>query len=155
MMIWTAEGWRRIVVMRLDPGEDFLNALRAGLAHYDVRDGVVLSCVATWAPCRLHQVQDTGYPAKERILELPGPVEVMNVSGAVAGGEPHLHATVADREGRAYGGHVEPGTAVLYLAEVVVGELSGNRMVRVRDARGIAQLTADNAVRLSVPGESS
>lgn len=140
MESWEAPATGRVVFVRMDRGDDFLTVLEERLAHHGLRNGIVLSTVATFALCRLHQAQGTGFPIEERVLELPGPVEVMQVSGVVADGSAHLHASVADREGRAYGGHLDPGNRVLYLAEVAVMETPAAAMARVASPEGAQQL---------------
>jgi len=140
MQSWEARSAGRVVFLRLDRGDDLLDALAQALARHGVRDGVVLSTVATFERCRLHQAQGTGFPIEEEILELAGPVEVMQASGVVASGQPHIHATVADRRGHAYGGHLEPGSTVLYLAEVAILETVGTAMARRPSPDGVQQL---------------
>ena len=57
----------------------------------------------------------------------------------IAGGVPHLHMVVSDHE-KAYSGHLEKGCRVLYLAEVVIIELDGAQLHRVRNVKGILKL---------------
>jgi predicted DNA-binding protein with PD1-like motif len=140
MKHWTTETTGRVVFLRLDKGEDLLEGIQAALREHQLRDGMVISGIATVSHCRLHQVQGTDYPAVDKILELDGPLEVMNISGISADGALHLHATVADQNGRAYGGHVEPGCTVLYLAEIAVLEAPDAKMTRERSEHGIFQL---------------
>ncbi len=101
----------------------------------------MLSAVATFERCRLHQAQGTGVPIEERVLALDGPIEVMQISGVnAARHRPHLHAAVADRNGTAYGGHLDPGSRVLYLAEVAVLETPAVEMARRPGADGTNRL---------------
>ncbi len=55
-------------------------------------------------------------------VEIPGPLEVTSCIGNISlkEGHPfiHAHITLADREGRAYGGHVMPGCTVSATFEV-------------------------------------
>ncbi len=126
--------------MSLDPGQDYLEGLRAALTREGVTDGIMLSTVATFARCRLHQVQSLTDVTDQRVLTLEGPVEVAGVSGVIAAGEPHLHASVADRDGRAYGGHLEPDCPVLYLAEASVLAVASPGMRRSHGENGATRL---------------
>ena len=140
MRDWIVPATGRVVLVSLARGDDFLQSIQAALAHSGVRSGVVLSAVATLAHCRLHQVQSADDVEDQRILELDGPLELTSASGVVANGEAHLHATVADRAGHAYGGHLEPDCPVLFLAEVSVLAVDAPGMARTRGADGIARL---------------
>ena len=133
MQHWVGAGFGRTLFVRLDNGDDFLSGLQAALDAAHIRFGVVVSGIATFERCRLHQVLHTGYPPTEGFLELREPLEVTSVDGIIAEGQPHLHCTVATKEGNALGGHIEPGCIVLYLAEICVVEAMGVRMARRRD----------------------
>lgn len=51
----------------------------------------------------------------------------------IAGGDPHLHVVVSCGENEVYGGHLEEGCEVLYLAEVAILVFNEHRMARSRD----------------------
>ena len=133
MQHWSGTGFGRTVFVRMDNGDDFLASLQAAIDAEGIRYGVVVSGIATFKRCRLHQVLRCDYPPAEGFLELSEPLEVMSVDGLIAAGKPHLHCTIATKDGKAYGGHIEPGCIVLYLAEVCVVEAVGVRMDRYRD----------------------
>ena len=145
MQSWEAPAAGRVVFIRMDRGDDFLDTLQERLRHHGVRHGVVMSVVATLERCVLHQAQGTGMPIQEKQLVLDGPVEVMQISGIVADGTPHLHASVADRDGRAYGGHLDPGSRVLYLAEVSILETPAAQMARRAVGGGLVQLVGTSS----------
>jgi len=130
MQYWQAGSLGRTLFIRMDNGDDFLESLQKAIDANDIRFGVIVSGIATFKKCRLHQVTHTGYPPSENFLELEEPLEVMNVDGIIAAGEPHLHGTVATKEGKVYGGHIEPGCTVLYLAEVCIAEATEVNMKR-------------------------
>ncbi len=145
MQHWSGGSFGRTVFVRLDNGDDFLESLQQVLQESNIRFGVVVSGIATFKRCRLHQVQHTDYPPQESILELNEALEVMNVDGIIADGQLHIHCTVATRDGKTYGGHVEPGCTVLYLAEVCIAEVNDVKMSRRADesTRNIALLFPD------------
>jgi len=133
MQHWLAGPLGRTCFIRMDNGDDFLQSLQTAVDTEAIQFGVVISGIATFKKCRLHQVLHTSYPPSEGFLELEEPLEVMNVDGIIAAGQPHLHCTVATKDGKAYGGHIEPGCIVLYLAEVCVVEASDVQMQRIKD----------------------
>lgn len=140
MEVFAAEGFGRALVLRLDPRDLLLESVAEAVASEGFESAVVVSGIGTLDRCYLHAVTTTGYPPLEqRLVWEDVPLELLSLKGVVAGGEPHLHAVVSDARS-AYGGHVERGCRVLYLAEIVVAELRGLKLARVRDERGILRL---------------
>lgn len=134
-------GVAEIICVRLDEGEDVQQSLEALAAELHISAGAVLSGAATLKRACLHMVTTTGYPSKQAYLNLTGAIEVASINGIIAGGQPHLHATITDSSGAAFGGHLEPGCIVLYLAELVVVKFEGPNLTRVKHPQtGIAQL---------------
>jgi predicted DNA-binding protein with PD1-like motif len=73
---------------------------------------------------------------------MDGPLEINSVSGVIADGRLHAHISVSNGKGT-YGGHLEPGSRILYLAEIVVAEITGLSLNRVPDMEtGLSLLRA-------------
>jgi len=140
MRYFAAEGNAHVVV-RLDPGDKLLESIREVIAAEGISDGAVVSAFGTLSRCHLHVVTTTEFPATERFLVYEEPLELVQVSGVIAGGVPHLHLTVSDGV-RAFGGHLEEGNVVLYLAEVVIARWAAPRLERRPDEWGIGRLEA-------------
>ena len=139
MNSWNARTGRALV-LSLDPGDDVLKSLVDACAAAGLRHGFVASGVGTLDRCRLHCVTTTQYPPVEHFPEwIDTPLELTGMSGVIVDGKPHIHATVAD-ESQAWGGHLEPGCRVLYLAEVVLVELGQVELQRAADAQGVVRL---------------
>lgn len=113
-------GATRYLVIGFQPGELLLESLREALAAQGVRNGVVISGIGTLKACRMHYILHTGFPAHDQIYTLTKPLELLSVNGLIADGEPHLHIVVSCGEDEVYGGHLEEGSEVLYLAEIAV-----------------------------------
>jgi predicted DNA-binding protein with PD1-like motif len=129
-----------IALLSLDPGEDVLDAITQACRDHGIRDGVVLSGIGTLDRCRLHCVTTTGYPPEETYPEWHDePIELVALAGTVIGGIPHVHATISNVSG-AWGGHLEPGCRVLYLAEIAIARLSGPELQRSADDHGVVRL---------------
>jgi len=81
------------------------------------------------------------YDQKERKymdeVALEGPLEVLSCTGNIAKfkGETmvHAHIVMSDVEGRAFGGHLLPGTAV-FAGEIYMVELTGIKLEREYDS---------------------
>lgn len=139
MKTWEATTGRALV-LSLDPGDDVLNAVAEACASARLANAYIASGIGTLDRCRLHYVSTVGYPPEERFPQWTDvPLELASMSGVVVEGLPHLHATVSDRA-QAWAGHLEPGCRVLYLAEIVLVELTGADLHRTADGKGIVRL---------------
>jgi uncharacterized protein len=130
----------RVFAIRFDPGDDLLEGIKAFIQKEGIQDAYVASAIGTLDYCVLHMVMTTSYPPVEHFERWEDrPLEVSSIAGLIAAGVPHLHMVVSDHE-KAYSGHLEPGCRVLYLAEVVIVELDGAHLRRVRNEKGILNL---------------
>jgi len=129
-----------VVVARFDHGDDLLESIAQLAREADIHTGVVVSCIATVDKCRLHRITTTGYPPHDQFVEREGPIEIVSAQGVIANYQPHIHFVGADLLGT-FAGHLEPGSRVLYLAEVCVLKLSGIALERTPNPQtGINEL---------------
>ena len=133
MNILPYQGPCEVVAIGLAPGEMLLESLREALKSLKIESGAVISGIATLKTCRMHYVTHTNFPPTDHIFTLHKPLEVLSISGLIAGGEPHLHMVVSCGEDQTWGGHLEEGCEVLYLAEVAVLVFNGLKMKRTYD----------------------
>jgi len=130
----------RIFLLRLDPGDYVLESINELVKREEIKDAIVFSAIGTLDQCILHMVTSTGYPPKEFFRRWRNePLELVSIMGIIADGKPHLHAIVSDSN-YAYAGHLEEGCRTLYLAEIVVMEILGANLTRVRDEKNILRL---------------
>jgi len=105
-----------VASFRLTPGAD----LRAGIedACRKRRLGAVaiVTCVGSLSHARLRLADAND------VADIEGPLEIVSLAGTVAVSGAHLHAAVADANGRVVGGHLAYGSIVYTTAEVVVIE---------------------------------
>ena len=104
-----------------------------------INNGVIISAIGSLNGVRYCSVDDlpgtkAGY-GYSGILTLEGPIELTSASGIVCHDSDgntnlHVHITLSDRNGTAYGGHLVEGTKVLLTTDVVIGEIEGIRMGR-------------------------
>ena len=111
-------------VVRIDPGEDVLEAVTEYCGSNDIRQAAVISGFGTLAAWSLHWVVHNRIPSENRFASGEGGIELLAVQGLVVDGKPHLHATLATEAG-AFGGHVEPGCKAYVLCVVCLQELTG------------------------------
>jgi uncharacterized protein len=131
------------IAVCLGPGEKLLESIRAAVKKHDIRNGVVVSGVATTRRCRMHYIRHTAFPPADTVYAVDAPLEIGSISGIIADGEPHLHIVAGHRDRRAWAGHLEDDTVIAYLAEICILKCNGMRMQRRRDPRyGVRLLSA-------------
>jgi len=132
------ESWEvklgKTIVFRCDRGEDLLKTIESVAYERKIANGVVLSAIGTLESCRIHRVTTKGLPPEAEWVTIDGPLEVNSVDGIIANGKLHAHISVSNGKGT-YGGHLEPGSRVLYLAEIVLVEVVGASFSRELDEK--------------------
>ena len=129
-------------VLQLDQGDLLLESIQALIDQEHITTGAVIAAAGTFDQSTLHMVTTTGYPPDiyfERREDEA--LELASVQGVIADGVPHLHTVVSNTK-HAFGGHLEPGCRVLYLAEVVVVSFPGLSLGRVLNEKEILKLVA-------------
>ena len=134
-----SEGLGRIVILSFDRGQKLREGISSKLKELGIKNAVLLSAIGTFDKARFHRITTTGVPSKNEIIEVEGPMELAAVDGIVADGEPHFHMVFQDMN-RAYAVHLEDGSVVCYLAEIVLAELKGVELTRVRNQNGTLML---------------
>ena len=134
-----SEGFGRIVVLSFDRGEKLLEGIRDKLKELGIKNAVLVSAMGTFEKARFHRITTTDANPKDEVIELESPMELAAVDGIVADGQPHFHMVFQDLD-RAYAAHLEEGSVVCYLAEVVLAELKGVELTRIRNKYGIPLL---------------
>ncbi|NLJ25347.1 MAG: DNA-binding protein [Firmicutes bacterium] len=129
----------RVIVVGLDSGDDLLVSIKRVIETEGIANGVVISGVGSLSKARYHIVEPGDEkPWKDRFIEKAGTIEIESVSGIIANGEPHLHISLSQAD-EGFGGHLEVGSKVLTLAEIVILELSG-KMQRIVGKEGFGRI---------------
>jgi predicted DNA-binding protein with PD1-like motif len=115
--------------LRLPPGADLRAALQAVLAERAAQAAFVVAAIGSLRPARLRLAGADG----EHVVE--GDSEILTLSGTLSPDGPHLHISVADAQGRVFGGHVLAGCTVRTTAEVLLVLLPQWQFERRHDAR--------------------
>ncbi len=113
--------------VRLLPGADLRESLESHARSSPLPAAGVVSGVGSLTVARIRLAGAT------EIRTMQGPWELVSLSGTLGAGGAHLHAMVADLEGRCIGGHVCAGCIVHTTAELVLLELPGLRFERTID----------------------
>lgn len=132
-------GVRRVVAVRLEPGEDLLGGIQEACERHGIKHGAVVSGIGSLRKanfCTPVELPETkfGYGYSEPTT-MEGPIELIAVSGVIGEGEKgetllHIHCCFGDRVGNSYAGHLIEGNPILATADLVIEEFSGIRMER-------------------------
>jgi len=122
---------KKIHILRVDPGEDVLQAVQKFIQEAGVRQAVVLGGYGTLAAYHLHWVTHNRIPTDNAFGRGEGGIEILSMNGLVVDGEPHIHVALSTQEG-AFGGHLEPGCVAFVLCELFLAEVEGVTLSRRR-----------------------
>jgi hypothetical protein len=123
----------RSIMGKLGHGKDLLEELTA----VATAEGITLGRVEALGA--LKRARLGFYDQEEReyeFHEIDETLELTNLVGNISlkDGAPivHAHVTLSDREGRAFGGHLAPGS-IIFACEFVMQSLEGPTLTRARD----------------------
>jgi hypothetical protein len=111
----------RLLMVRLNPGDDVLESIRIAVHENEIRNGIILSGVGSLNRYRVHVVNKPVLPIEDVFFEGEGPFDILTVTGAILEGRVHAHITLSNTE-HALGGHLEEGCTVLTFAMIVIAD---------------------------------
>lgn len=117
----------RFRAVRLRPGDDLRERIEQFAKDRGIRAGFVAACAGSV------RVAAIRFADQKDVTILAGPFEIVSLSGTIGPDGPHLHITVADAQGRTFGGHLGAGSIVYTTAEIVIGDLQGSSFRRETD----------------------
>jgi len=127
---------QEIYRVRLDRGDLLLETILDTIKKHDIQDGALLTAVGSLQECTFHGVVSLAEKPEQKFTTRKEAMEILNINGIIAGGEPHLHMTLSNMSG-AFGGHLERGCKVLYRAELTIAKFSGTRVARLPNKAGV------------------
>jgi predicted DNA-binding protein with PD1-like motif len=114
--------------VRFTPGDDLRRALEALVGAHKLPAAFLVSGIGSLGDARL---RFAGRPGETLI---PGPLEIISISGSITPDGAHLHMSVSDSDGRVSGGHVGYQNIVRTTVEAVLVLLPAWSMTREFDA---------------------
>jgi predicted DNA-binding protein with PD1-like motif len=125
--------------IRLDRGDLLLETILDTIKRYDIQDGALLTAVGSLQECTFHGVVSLAEKPEQKFTTIKEAMEILNINGMIAAGEPHLHMTLSTTKG-AFGGHLEKDCKVLYRAELTIAKFSGTPLERKLNEAGVPML---------------
>jgi uncharacterized protein len=129
----------RIHILRIDPGEDVLDSVKEFIKKTGLEQAIVVGGYGTLAAHSLHWVTHNRIPTENVFGRGEGGIEILGMSGLVVDGQPHIHVTLATRQG-AFGGHMEEGCRAYVICEIFLAEIEGKKLTRERVAVEIPKM---------------
>jgi uncharacterized protein len=124
----------------LDRDALLLESILDVIKQKNIQDGYVMVGSGSVQSCTYHYVTSTALKPVNAFKTVKGPFEILNAGGIIAAGEPHVHITLSSPEKGAFGGHLEKGCRVLYLAEVTILQFRGPALTRANNQNGVSML---------------
>jgi uncharacterized protein len=124
----------------LDRNALLLESIEDVIKAQGIRDGQVIISAGSVQDCTYHYVASTALKAQNEFRTVKGPSEILSAGGIIADGEPHIHISLSNPDKGVYGGHLEKGCRVLYLAEFTVFRYAGSALTRKSNQNGISLL---------------
>ena len=117
------------LAIRLLPGDDLRASLEAYTRKQDLAAGYILAAVGSLQSATIR------FAGMTAVTQIPGPLEIVSLSGTLSPAGIHVHIAVADGAGQVSGGHLCAGSPVYTTAEIVLGTSSHFRFTREPDPR--------------------
>ena len=124
----------------LDRDALLLESIADVIKQKAIHDGYVSISAGSVQSCTYHYITSTDLKPLNAFKTVKGPFEILNGGGIIAAGEPHIHITLGNQDNAAFGGHLENGCRVLYLAEVTIFKYAGPQLTRKNNENGVSLL---------------
>jgi predicted DNA-binding protein with PD1-like motif len=118
----------QLMPIRLSPGVDLRRALEAAVQGQSADSAFVVAGIGSLTQARLRYADE---PAETAV---PGPLEILSLSGSLTSTGAHLHNAVSDAFGCVYGGHAGYGNVFRSTAEILLALLPDGCLAREPDA---------------------
>jgi hypothetical protein len=100
--------------LRLPPGRDLRQTLEEAVASTGKPAAFVISGIGSLGEAHLR------FAGASEPTVLSGDLEILTLAGSISNDGAHLHISIADREGKVYGGHLAYRSIIRTTAEVLV-----------------------------------
>jgi predicted DNA-binding protein with PD1-like motif len=114
---------QRLVIARLNTGDDALESIRNAVTDNGVRTGAILSGVGSVSRYRVHVVETINLPPGDVFFGEEGPYDILSITGLIIDGRVHAHITLSDAQ-KVLGGHLEEGCRILTFGVVLIAEIA-------------------------------
>ena len=115
LLSWIKEGTcMRHEAIRLTRGDDLKEEIRCLCDEMSIKAGYVVSAVGCVSRACIRLADG------ETVTAYDEPFEIVSLMGTISENGPHLHISLADREGNVIGGHLMDGCIINTTCEIVL-----------------------------------
>lgn len=126
----------RTFILRMERGDCLRESLIELANNEKIKNAVILSGIATFDEANLQMSTTYGFPMEYHVEHLKEPLELASLDGTIINAEPHIHGVISNPS-KTWAGHLLDGCRILYLGEIVIQELIGNKLMRKEDKDGV------------------
>ena len=112
---------KRLIMLRLNPGDDILLSLRQAVKDNNIQSGLIMNGTGSVSSYHFHVVDSADLPPAEVFPKADKPCDIVSMSGLIIDGRVHAHIMFTHKE-IAFGGHMEEGCRVLTFTTIVLAE---------------------------------
>lgn len=132
-----------LIAVRLTQGDDLKQQIAQLVRMHGIHAGSIASCVGSLSQLNIRLADSVS------TLKMLAPFEILALSGTLTHDHCHLHITVADDQGHAWGGHLLEGNLINTTAELMIHHYPQHRFTRQFDPNtGYSELLIDSSERL-------
>ena len=117
----------KVFALRLKPDQDLRQSLKTEAKEQNIKAGFIITAIGSLKQATIrfaNQSFSTVLNDKFEILSLNGTLAITGV---------HLHISIADKEGKTIGGHLDNGCIIYTTAEIVIGASEEFSFIRTMD----------------------
>ena len=127
MLIQTVKP-KRIIMVRLSPGDDLLDHLNEVVASEKIDNAIIVMGFGSVGSYHFHVVASHDTPPAESYPKGNYALDILNVNGMIINGRVHGHITFSDNR-IALGGHLEKGCVALTFSVIMLYEVDDGNFV--------------------------
>lgn len=124
----------RTFLFSIAKGEDLLLTIEHFCKEMGIKNGIITSTIGAVSKATFAIYDQKAKKYVKTVLEKD--LEILSIQGNISLYEDrpliHTHITLADAEGKAYGGHLMAGT-IVFACEIFIQELVGEQKIRKTD----------------------
>lgn len=125
----------KVFALRLKPDQDLRQSLKTFANEHNLKAGFVLTAIGSLKQATIR------FANQSISTVLNNKFEILSLNGTLANTGIHLHISIADKEGKTLGGHLDNGCIIYTTAEIVIGASEEITFIRtIDDQTGFKEL---------------
>ena len=113
---------KRVLMVRINPGEDILLGLRQAVKEHGIENAAILTGFGSVRQSHFHVVMSNTLPPAESYPKSIQSLDVVAMGGLIIDGRVHVHIDFSD-ERNGFGGHLEEGCLALTFIVMALADL--------------------------------